>query len=791
MLRQNLNRQWNFFLGDTKNPWWMKMTTELVDLPHDFSIGQKRDCNSLEGPSVGFFPGGFGFYEKKIYIPHEWEGKKIVVEFEGVYMNATVSVNNQLVTRHPYGYTTFHCDLTPYVKFGEENIISVGANNAALRNSRWYSGSGIYRSVWLLVGESVHIVPWGVSIETPEVSEESSKISVKTKVENISTNTKEIIVRSTLIDRNGNTILIDEKGQSVNGQATVEIPQSLTVSPANLWAVDNPYLYTLKSEIVQGEQVLDCIETKVGIRSISVDPKKGFQLNGVTVKLKGGCVHHDCGLLGAAAYERAEERKVELHKENGYNAIRCAHNPPSPAFLDACDRLGILVIDEAFDGWRVAKNSNDYSVFFDEWWERDLAAMLLRDRNHPCVIMWSTGNEVPERNGSSDGYKYSNLLYDFVKSIDSTRPVTNALNGFTSSDPTSQGLNANMLSTTEDDDDCFGRLSYKFLEPLEVAGYNYLLDRYESDGVKYPNRVICGTETFPKLALEYWDKVESLDHVIGDFVWTSIDYLGEAGIGHIWYNGETDFCGPYPWHQAFCGDIDICGFKRPQSYFRDCVWGVSKAPYIAVYKPEYYCLKADVSRWGWPNVISSWTWPGFESKPIGIEIYSGTEEVELFLNGKSLGRKPTDKSHRYTASYDLSYEPGELVAIGYNNNMEVSRTVLETAEEPVAIRLTPDRSILRSEFGDLSYVTVELVDKNGRLVTNKDSVVTFNVVGEGDLLVVGTGNPISGEMYTGNKRTSYYGKAMAVVRGNGNVGEIMLSAEVEGLVAATVKIVIA
>jgi beta-galactosidase len=786
MIKQNIDRQWRFMAAGNSNNWQPKYKGAIVDLPHDFSISQKRDPDSLSGASNGFFPGGTAVYEKNLFIPKDWEGNKVIIEFEGVYMNATVRFNNQIVAQHPYGYTSFHCDLTPYLLYDRDNVIRVTVNNGALPNTRWYSGSGIYRHVWLMVGESVHIAPWGVFASTPEVSEAEAVVKVSTGVENSGKADESVTVRSTIFTACGCKAAFGEVELKLPGGSSYEAEQTFKISKANLWSVDSPYLYTLKSEILRNGAVIDSTETQIGIRSISFDAQKGFELNGVTMKLKGGCVHHDCGLIGAASYDRAEERKVELLKNSGFNAVRCAHNPPSPAFLDACDRLGMLVIDEAFDCWREGKNPNDYSNYFEEWWQRDMASMILRDRNHPSIIMWSTGNEIVERDGRSEGYDYARKLADFVRSLDDTRAVTNALCGI-NPDPMVSGLAANLL-TVEESHDYWGELSSKFVEPLEVVGYNYLLNRYESDGKKFPGRIICGTETFPKQAYDYWKAVEELPYVIGDFVWTSIDYLGEAGIGHVWYNGEKQGLGSYPWHQAYCGDIDICGFKRPQSYYRDCVWGVSKTPYMAVYKPENYGKAADISAWGWTDVVSSWTWPGFEGKPTVVDVYSAHSEVELFINGKSMGRKPAGKANRYIASFEVVYEAGELLAVGYENEVENSRAVLRTAGEPAAIRLTPDRSILKAEFGDLSYITVELLDTEGNVMHNGSNSIYFTVSGAGSLLAVGNGNPVSEEMYVGNQRRAHEGRAMVVVRSKSAAGEITLTAAAEGIPASSVTI---
>lgn len=783
MNRQNLDRQWDFELFSTSQG-TCKTIKDRIDLPHDFSILQARDPHTPLGEYYGFFPGGVAEYRKTLFVPEESRGKKLLLEFEGVYMNATVRINRQIIAKHPYGYTSFHCDLTPYLRYGRDNCIHVTVNNSALAGTRWYSGSGIYRHVWLLTGGELHIPPWGVYITFPEASSRSSSALVRTSIENTSGSASGIVLRSTLLTPDGLAVAREETPVEIEAGKNLEVLQSLTVSPASLWSVETPYLYTLRSEIVRQGTVIDSTDTRAGIRSISFDPQHGFRLNGISMKLKGACVHHDCGLLGSASYDRAEERKVELLKANGFNAIRCAHNPPSPHFLDACDRLGMLVIDEAFDCWREAKTPNDYSLYFEEWWQRDLSSMVLRDRNHPCIIMWSTGNEIPERDGSSEGYAYAARLAAFVRSLDDTRAVTNCLCGIRP-EAALEGLAANVDEACGEYDH-WGELSRRYVEPLDVVGYNYMLSRYESDGKKFPGRVICATETMVYEAYDYWETVQRLPHVIGEFIWTGLDYLGESGLGHVWYNDDKSYLGKYPWHQAHCGDIDICGFKRPQSYYRDCVWGLSTTPYLAVYPPEVYGKTPRISKWGWPDVVSSWTWPGYEGMPAVVDVYCSCPEVELLLNGKSLGCRKAGKEHRYIASFEVFYEPGELKAIGYDKGVPVSSAVLKTSGPPASLRLTPDRVLLKASFGDLSYITVEVLDSAGNTAHNARIPVRFTVCGPGILLAVGTGNPTTEEMYTGDERKTYEGQAMAVIRTSGEIGEITVTASAGELPTATI-----
>ena len=784
----NFDRSWLFRRSRTAQGWGQQPEGMLVDLPHDFSIIQERDPHTPAGGSNGFFPGGVGIYEKTFTMDPAWDGKRILLQFDGVYMNATVKVNQQIVGKHPYGYTSFHCAITPHLGSDAENTITVTVNNGALPNTRWYSGSGIYRHVWLLVGGPVHIAPWGVFVTTPNVSAGVSDVSVVTNLQTQGQYRGPCVLRTTILDSEGQPLAAQETAVAEHDLPT-EVSQTFKVTEPQLWTLDTPSMYTVQSQVLVNEEIVDTVTTPFGIRSVTIDPVNGFQLNGESILLKGGCVHHDCGVLGAAAYDRAEERKVELLQASGFNAVRCAHNPPSPAFLDACDRLGMLVINEAFDCWQESKNVNDYGVVFETWWQEDIASMVRRDRNHPSVIMWSTGNEILERDGRNDGYRYARQLAESVRQLDPTRAITNGLCGLWY-DPEASGLAANLANQDHDDKDHWGALTAPFAEPLDVVGYNYLRHRYAEDAEKFPGRIICGTETFPKEAFEYWEATETLPHVIGDFVWTSWDYLGEAGIGHVWYDGQKGFLGDYPWHQAYCGDLDICGFKRPQSYYRDCVWGIAQQPYLAVYKPEHHGKDADISAWGWPDVVHSWTWPGWEQQPTTVDVYCVDDEVELLVNGRSLGRKPAGKAQRYTASFDVVYEPGVLTAVGYQQNQEVSRSQLVTASTPTRIQLTPDRTQLRAEYGDLAFVTVELLDEAGHIVDNADEQLFFTASGVGSVVAVGNGDPVSEEMYVGSSRKVHQGRALVVLRTSGEAGGLSLNVSAEGIPAAELQLTV-
>jgi beta-galactosidase len=545
--------------------------------------------------------------------------------------------------------------------------------------------------------------------------------------------------------------------------------QDLYLSKPQLWSPETPHLYRLETELCTGDTITDTTETNFGIRSIQVDAEKGFLLNGQPLKMKGGCVHHDNGVMGSAAYDRSEERKVEIHKASGYNAIRTAHNPPSPAFLDACDRLGMLVLDEAFDCWREGKNPYDYHVVYDDWWQRDIDSMVQRDRNHPSVVVWSIGNEVIERDGRSNGAETARRLAERVRFNDPSRPITSAICGNWDGKawPVTDGVFA----------------------ALDIGGYNYMYREYRSDHERHPQRVMFGTETFPKEAFENWNSVLELSYVIGDFVWTSLDYLGETGIGRVHFDADkAGFLGDYPWHQANCGDLDLCGFKRPQSYYRDILWQNGSPLYIAVHTPIPEGKTPFVTQWGWPDVGANWTWPGQEGQTFTVDVYSGCDQVELRLNGQSLGVKPSGADEKRTATFEVPYAPGELKAIGYTASQPVSECILQTTGAPAGIRLAPDRAAIKADGADLCFITVEVVDAAGRMYPHADQAISFTVEGEGSLAAVGSGNPTSTESYRGSQRQAFRGRCLAVVKSNGKPGEIRLHAQAVGLQSTTVII---
>jgi beta-galactosidase len=730
-------------------------------------VGPFDPGQSEGGASTGHVVGGTGWYRKHFTLTPAEQDKLVAVRFDGVYMNADFWINGQHLGNHPYGYTSFEYDLTPYLKpAGQQNVISVRVRNEG-KNSRWYSGSGIYRHTWLTVRNPIHIPTWGVFVTTPEVSKEKAEVKVSSEVRNSTGTEVDVTVRASVLNPKGKTVRTTESELHLPANETRTVEQTLEIRSPKLWSPDSPDLYSAKVEIAAAGKTLDQTSTHFGIRKIEVDAEHGFRLNGQMLKLKGGCMHHDNGPLGSAAIDRAEERRVELMKANGFNAIRTSHNPPSPAFLDACDRLGMLVVDEAFDCWNEGKNPDDYHLYFKDWAKRDIASMVRRDRNHPSVVIWSIGNEIPEQFHAEATQK---MLREAVLSHDPTRPITQAI-----CSDWSQHTNWEQYS-----DIAFKR--------LDIGGYNYHPEKYESDHARNPQRVMMGTESFPKDCFDYWSQVEKHPYVIGDFVWTAMDYFGESGIGHAVPSTEKDsFLMPWPWFDSWCGDIDVCGFKKPQSYYRDVVWRRSPIE-MAVHTPMPDGAWERVSNWGWPDETRSWNWPGREGKPMQVAVYSRCETVRLELNGKVIGEKPVSAATKLTAKFDVPYQPGELRAIGLTGGKPVASTILRTTGEPKEIRLTADRSKIRADRNDLSYVTVEVVDQHGAVVPNATIPIHFTVTGAGELAATGSSAPNDASSFRLPLRKTDHGCCLAILRPKGDAGKITLHAQADGLKAATLAI---
>lgn len=756
---------WKFSLGEHKAATENNFDDKgwrTIDLPHDWSIeGAPERQNSSKGPG-GYFPTGMGWYRKKFMAPLGWRGKEISICFEGVYMNAEVFVNGRSLGVHPYGYSTFYYDITPFLDFGKENVITVRVDNSEQINCRWYSGSGIYRHVRLLVKNPMHIDPWGIAITTPNAGADKATVNIEALLKNDSHASGEVILSTVILDPGGKVVASDRASLRMVGKEDGHVSQTIPVAKPLLWSVDSPLLYRAKITLLQGGKRLDEYTSTFGIRTISFSVEHGFQLNGRTIKLYGGCVHHDNGCLGAAAFDRAEERRVELLKAAGFNAVRTSHNPPSIAFLDACDRLGLLVIDEAFDGWRQAKNTYDYARFFNDWWRRDLSSMVLRDRNHPSIIVWSVGNEILERK-SPDAIKTAKELVSLVHQYDATRPVTSAM-------------------TTWDKD-------WEIYDPLfavqDIAGYNYQLYRATSDHQRVPSRVIVQTESYPRDVFTNWNIIRHNSYVIGDFVWTAMDYLGESGIGRNIYPGEPDYefwqGELFPWHGANCGDIDLTGWRRPISHYRNILNNDRERLYMAVREPEPDTGRIKETSWSsWPT-WESWTWPGREGKDMQVEIYSKHPKVLLYLNDTLVGERNCTEAEEYKATFTLPYSPGTLKAVGVDQHDVVDSTILRTADEPRAIQLTADRKVLAADGQDLSYIEVALVDNNGNMNPNADNRLRFQVDGPATVAGIGNADMKDVDKYVGYSRKAWHGRALLVIRSAHKTGKVTVTVTSDGL----------
>ncbi len=761
---------WRFHRGDAKGaqkPGFDDSKWRAPDLPHDFML-EGDFVFEKDFHHVGWLDGGVGWYRKTFRLPGDAAGKKVFIEFEGVYNNCDVWINGRHLGNRFYGYSTFQYDLTEHVNFGGDNVIAVRVNNEQ-PCSRWYSGAGIYRHVWLTVTNKVHVAHWGTYVTTPKVTAESATVNARTIVVNESDKDRHVTLIPNIFDAKGAKVatrvkVVENNHKIIPAGEQAEFSHNIRVSDPRLWSVDDPQLYKLKTQVMLGDEKTDEYQTTFGIRKIEFDADRGFLLNGRQIKLKGVNLHHDNGPLGACAYDRAEARKIELMKSYGANALRTAHNPPSPAILDACDRLGMLVMDEAFDEWKHRKTKYGYSGHFEDNWKKDIEAMVLRDRNHPCVIIWSIGNEIPDL-GHPEGVQRTKDLSDYVRRLDPTRPV-------------GQGTHPGHVDNKHSPD---------FFAHLDVCGYNYKF-LYEKHHKKFPNRIMFGSESFPSRVYWNWKTVFDHDYLLGDFTWTGMEYLGEAGLG-AYYSGIRRTRKVY---HSMCGDFDLCGFAKPQAYYRRAVWNDEPVVRIAVGVIPPKGVKDKPAKWGWKRVRSSWTWDYEPGTKLNVDVYSGCDEVELFLNGESLGKKPTGMNNRQKrmGSWKVPYRPGVLEAVGYNNGKKAAGHVLRTAGEPTKIVLTPDRSEIRADGQDLSFVKVEVTDAEGVRNHLADNEITFEVEGSGSLAGAGGANPFitEGLKLADNKARSHLGRCLAVVKSAAKGGKIRLTAAAPGLEPATVVI---
>ena len=787
--RRVFDAGWQFFKGEAQgaserifdDSGWRRL-----DVPHDWSIEGPFDSSNPSGAQGAYLPCGIGWYRKSFRLPAVGPNRMASIDFDGVQMNSEVWINGHRLGQRPYGSIGFQYDLTPYLDPAGDNLLAVRVDNSLQPAARWYTGSGINRHVWLMLTDKLRVEQWGIQISTPQVSRERAEVRVRTEMRNGYAQAKQVRVIQSIVNRGGEVVAASTRDVGLAGEAGGECEESLVLAGPEYWSPDTPYLYTLRTELRDGSQVVDRCETRFGVREAHFDPMRGFLLNGEKVILKGVCNHDDLGPLGTALWDRALDRRLMMLKQMGCNAIRTSHNPPPPELLDSCDRLGFLVIDETFDEWHkgwafengalvcgekpTGKAKFGYHLYFDKWADSDLSAHLRRDRNHPSVILWSIGNEIPEaqKNGELETLK---RLRDICHRLDPSRPVTVGCNQIA-------GANAS-----------------GFADLLDVVGYNEgggSCFQYETDHVRYPQRAfyaseaphslqtrgeyrtlshypepahqpphLTAEEVFPETSDRYassydnagvrisardsWRLSKTLPFLAGEFRWTGFDYLGESG-------GWPRVIGNF-------GIIDLCNFPKDTYSFYQSQW--TTRPMV--------------------HLLPHWTWPGKEGTLIPVWCYTNCDSVELFLNGKSLGQRQFSSAADMHLQWLVPYQPGELKAVAIKNGQPAATTVTRSAGCPARLVLAADETEMTADPHDLSYVTVRVVDEAGNLVPQAANRVDLKLSGPGRLLAVGNGDPLNHENFQGDSIRAFHGLALAIIAATGEAGEMLLTASSEGL----------
>lgn len=804
---ESFNDGWLFCLGDdpgASNHAFNDSLWRALSLPHDWAIEGDFSEEHPSGSGGGALPGGIGWYRKSFTLDQSYKGKKVLIDFDGVYMNSDVWINGVHLGNRPFGYISFRYDLTPHLKFDGENVLSVRVDNGEQPNSRWYSGCGIYRNVWLTSVEPVHVDLWGVFATTPEVSHDLATVNVKTTIQNDTPQGVEVETETTIMEKSGKKVAVSTHYDRLDANSSKEVAQDIHVANPILWTIDNPFMYKVVTRIfVDGKQT-DKYVTPIGIRHFTFDAQEGFFLNGEHTKIKGVCMHHDLGCLGAAVNTRAIERQLEILKGMGVNGIRTAHNPPAPELLDLCDQMGFIVMDETFDMWRKRKTAHDYSRYFNEWHERDLKDHIIRDRNHPSVFMWSIGNEVLEQWTHADAdtldIQQANLLLnlkrdetaftstdegtlsvnalltkklaDIVRELDPTRPVTAGNN---ETNP------ANHLFASG---------------ALDLIGFNYHGYDYQHVPTNFPGKPFIAAETTSALMTrgyyrmpsdsmyiwpvrwdipfsdpsyacssydnchvpwgctheQAWNEVKDAGFISGMYIWTGFDYLGEP----------TPFW--FPARSSYFGIVDLAGFPKDVYYMYQSEWTDKEVLHL-------------FPHWNWQpgETVDLWAY------------YNHADEVELFLNNVSQGIKKKE-GNQHHVSWRLAFEPGTVKVVSRKNGKEVLSKEIKTAGEPAQIRLTADRSTIKADGQDLSFITVEVLDNEGNLCPNAENKIRFDIKGNGSIVGVDNGSPTSMERFKASERKAFYGKCLAVVKSEKKKGSILLTAESDGLMKGTIGI---
>ena len=781
----SMNFNWRFHLGDVHgadNPEFDdsnlpdgKAGWRKLNIPHDWSIEGKFDSQNVS--CTGYLPGGIGWYRKEFTLPETDKNKYVEIQFDGVYQNSEVWINGHYLGKRPYGFISFYYNLTPYLVFGDEkNVIAVRVDHSKVADSRWYTGSGIYRNVWLYVMNQIHIAHWGTYFTTPAVNKYSADVRIITKIANDSPDKQLVTLKSIVMDSTGNIVGQTSSSISFQPQTQYDFDQTINIKQPVLWSLDRPYMYSVISEVYKGQELVDRDSAGFGIRTIQFDADRGFFLNGESVKIKGVCLHNDAGALGSAVPKREWERRLMLMKEMGANAIRTSHNPPASEFLDLCDQMGFLVMDEAFDEWEIGKkkwmkgwnvgqdegaaglgtyySQNGYSEFFEEWSKQDLQDMIRRDRNHPSIILWSIGNEIDYPNDPYTdptltdyqpwrpaAYKLTEIayrLYNYVKEIDTTRPVTAALANIPLSNQT----------------------GYAAL--LDVVGYNYQEKYYEQDHKQFPKRKMIGSENGD--SYDAWLSVKDNEFISAQFLWTGIDYLGEAG--------------SFPRRSNLSGLVDLSDFKKPNFYYRQSLWTEKPMVHITTVSPE-----KEESRWGY-NLADNWNWDKFTGKEITVLVFTNCDSVRLYLDNKLLGSQKLSEAKNRVLSWKVPFEPGELKAEAYLNGKVAAENILKTAGKPDKIILERDRLSINADGQDMASVKFLVTDKDGNVVPDADNKITIKVTGAGINAGIGNGDSNNLEPYKSDHHSVFEGKACLYVQSNGKKGQVKIEVRSEGLQSA-------
>ncbi len=775
------DRDWLFYYGDGSAAVENIQVTDgwrRLDLPHDWSVETEAaraaggevigpfSTNSIGGYQTGHTVGGEGWYYKRLDLTAEQVAEMHnELYFEGAYNQANVYVNGEHIYNNVYGYQSFRVDLEGKVHEGRNDILVQVRNEGS--NSRWYAGSGIYRHVWLVQSPALYVSDWGTYVKAQD-----ERVVISTVIFNITPLRKKAQILINLKDALGKTVT-SKTVNMIAGGRTQYVKCAMNIPNVQKWSPQNPYLYT--AEIIAKDtktNVCDTLRKHFGVRKLEFTAKEGFRLNGKPVLLKGGCIHHDNGLLGAAAYDAAELWKLKRLMAQGFNAIRLSHNMASDNLLNLCDSLGLMVVDESFDQWIRKKNKDDYHNHFRRHSQEDIKTMVRRDRNHPSVIMWSIGNEIPGRI-EPEGITIAERLRKAILELDDTRPVTAAICSWDEGDEWNSAGHGWDLQDEK-----------AFLS-LDIGGYNYLYDKYKHDHETHPDRVMFGAESYPKQASQNWDLVEELPYVIGDFVWTAMDYLGEAGIGSSAFRteGNQSMFQPWPWFNGWCGDLDICGQKKPQSYYRDVVWRQQPIT-MATALPAPAGQHESISWWGWQQEQQSWTYSQLqEGDPVIVNVYSRAPKVRLYQNGEVIAENET--SQTYHAGFNVKYIKGELKAVNLDKSgkeVKGESFVLTTTGNGTDLRLQSDKDMIRADGTDLAYVTIELIDSKGRVVTSDSNrKVKITVEGAGTLLASGNASPTDMESFRSPNPRLFNGKALAIVKSSDQAGEVLIRVESDGL----------